>query len=78
MLYMREARDGAAAEAVQSAIEEMHRKVATLSTVKRWCSNITESADKIRAHVGSVTIEVAEIAERALAALSSESDRTAV
>jgi hypothetical protein len=72
MLYQRNVSDGADAEAARSAIEEIQRKVATLSTVKRWCSNITESAEKIRAHVGTVTIEVAELAERALAALSSE------
>jgi hypothetical protein len=76
MLYRRGAGDGADAEVARSAIEEIQRKVATLSTVKRWCSNITESAEKIRAHVGTVTIEVAELAERALAALASdESDR---
>jgi hypothetical protein len=75
MLYQQEAGGGADAEVVRTAIDEIQRKVATLSTVKRWCSNITESAEKIRAHVGSVTIEVAEIAERALAALSSENDR---
>jgi hypothetical protein len=69
MLHTRGSCEGADAQAVQSAIEEIQRKVATLSTVKRWCSNITESADKIRVHVGSVTIEVAEIAERTLAAL---------
>lgn len=72
MLYQRSVSDGADAEAARSAIEEIQRKVATLSTVKRWCSNITESADKIRAHVGTVTIEVAELAERALAVLSSD------
>jgi hypothetical protein len=76
MLYQRSLSDGADAEAARSAIEEIQRKVATLSTVKRWCSNITESADKIRAHVGTITIEVAELAERALVALASDaSDR---
>jgi hypothetical protein len=76
MLYQRNLSDGADAEAARCAIEEIQRKVATLSTVKRWCSNITESAEKIRAHVGTVTIEVAELAERALSALASDaSDR---
>ena len=70
LLYERKTSEGVDAEVLRSAIEEIQRKVATLRTVKRWCSNITESADKIRAQVGTVAIEVAEIVERALAALS--------
>jgi hypothetical protein len=63
--------NGANADTARAAIEDIQRKVATLAAVKRWCSNISESADKIRAHVGSVMVEVSETAERAVAALRS-------
>jgi hypothetical protein len=64
--------NGANADTARAAIEEIQRKVATLAAVKRWCSNISESADKIRAHVGGVMVEVSETVERAVAALRSE------
>jgi hypothetical protein len=62
--------DGVDQEQIRSVVEEIQRKVATLGTVKRWCTNISESADKIRSHVGSVATEVSELAERALAELA--------
>jgi hypothetical protein len=64
------ARDGVDHEQIRTVVEEVQRKVATLGTVKRWCTNISESADKIRAHVGSVAAEVSELAERALIELT--------
>lgn len=68
-------KDGIDTEALRVAIKEIQRKVETLGTVERWCSNITESADKIRAQVASVMTEVSEIAERALASLVARGGR---
>jgi hypothetical protein len=61
-------------EQLRTVLGEIQRKVATLATVKRWCTNISESADKIRAHVGSVAAEASELTERALAELSAGKD----
>jgi hypothetical protein len=70
LLHQKQAHEGGNAEAARAAIEEIQRKVATLATVKRWCTNITESAEKIRAHVSAIAVDVSELTERALAALA--------
>jgi hypothetical protein len=70
LLQRAAAHDGVDRVVLKMAIEEIQRKIATLATVKRWCTNISESADKIRAHVSSVTADVAETTERALVQLA--------
>lgn len=74
LMQQRDMSGCANAETARAAAEEIQRKVATLAAVKRWCTNISESADKIRAHVGAVTVEVSEAVERAVAALSPAED----
>jgi hypothetical protein len=73
LVYRNAATEGLDAEQLRVTLEEMQRKVKTLGSVKRWCTNISESADKIRTHVGTVMIEVSELAERALAQVASSS-----
>jgi hypothetical protein len=76
LLVMAEAdhSDAIDSDQIRTALEEMQRKLSSLGAVKRWCTNISESADKIRAHVGTVVIEITELVEQALAAISTAKD----
>jgi hypothetical protein len=65
-------RDGVDAQSIHAAMEEIQRKVGSLGTVKSWCTNITESTDKIRAHVAGVMTEVSEIVEKVPLELAKE------
>lgn len=75
-MKQQELADGAHADIARAALDDIQRKVTTLAAVKRWCTNISESAEKIRGHVGGVMVDVSEAVERAAAALAPSDERS--